>query len=287
MLKLKKSYYILKGEYIFNMIKGQKSKTNNIENLLCPFTDLYITQGANEGTHRGTMGVDVRGIQRGVRYPYYAPCTVRCIRTYPENGQVMWQSTSNVRCANGYIGIVTFVTAHDDSMDAREGMIVPQGNQLGNMGTKGNATGVHCHIEFATTSNKTWSKNRYGIYMLNSEKDLDEVCFFDNTNILNMTEYLKPKYTSSISTKTQQYVNLPPTITNWAVYDIGVAPIKKNAKAYLKPQKFGGLTYLVYNSHDYGTTKEIQTSNYGRVKIYVANTVATITNTPTYNTGNY
>ena len=270
------------------MIKGQKSKTNNIENLLCPFTDVYITQGANEGSHKGTMAVDIRGIESGVRYPYYAPCTVRCIRTYPESGQVMWQSTSNVRCANGYIGIVTFVTAHDDSMDAKAGMIVPQGNQLGNMGSKGNATGVHCHIEFSTGSDTSWFKNKYGIYMLNNEKDLDAVCFFDDTNILNRGEYLNVKYTSSIPIDNKkQYVNLPPTITSWAVYDIGVSPVKKNAKAYLKPQKFGGLTYLIYKYHDNNTTAEIQTSDYGRVKIYVAGTVAKISNNPIYSNGNY
>ena len=270
------------------MRKGQKSVTNNIENLLCPFTDLYITQGANEGTHRGTEAVDVRGIQSGVRYPYYAPCTVRCIRTYPESGQVMWQSTSNVRCANGYIGIVTFVTAHDDSMDARAGMIVPQGNQLGNMGSKGNATGVHCHIEFATTDDTTWFRNQYGIYRLNNEQDLDAVCFFDDTNILNRKEYLKPIYTSSIEQmENNKYVNLSPVINRWAVYDIGVAPIKRNAKAYLNPQKFGGLTYLFYKYHDNNTTVEIQTGDYGRVKIYIANTVATITSSPEYTRGTY
>ena len=270
------------------MIKGQKSVTDNIENLLCPFTDLYITQGAGEGSHRGTMAVDVRGINSGVRYPYYAPCTLRCIKTYPESGQVMWQSTSNVRCANGYIGIVTLMTAHDDSMDAREGMIVPQGNRLGNMGSKGNATGVHCHIEFSLGSDTTWFRNRYGIYMFNNERDLDAVCFFDDTNILNRQEYLKPIYTSSIQPSVKkQYVNLPPIITNWAVYDVGVSPVKKNAKAYLKPQKFGGLTYLIYNYHDYNTTAEIQTSDYGRVKIYIANTVAEITDNPNYKYGNY
>lgn len=270
------------------MLKNQKSKTDGIENLLCPFTDMYITQGAGEGSHRGTMAVDVRGIESGVKYPYYAPCTLRCIRTYPESGQVMWQSTTNVRCANGYIGIVTLMTAHDDSMDAKEGQIVLQGAQLGNMGSKGNATGVHCHIEFSTGSDTSWFKNGYGIYMFNNEKDLDAVCFFDNTNILNRQEYLKVKYTSSIETGVKkQYVNLPPTITNWAIYDIGVSPVKKNAKAYLRPQKFGGLTYLIYGYHDYNTTVEIQTSDYGRVKIYVAGTVAKINNQPMYKSGNY
>ena len=63
------------------MLKNQKSKTNGIENFLCPFTDMYITQGAGEGTHKGTMAVDVRGNNSGKKYAYYAPCSLKCIRT--------------------------------------------------------------------------------------------------------------------------------------------------------------------------------------------------------------
>lgn len=269
--------------------KNETSVTNGIENFLCPFTDLYITQGAGEGTHKGTFAVDVRGAKSGVKYPYYAPCTVKCIRTYPESGQVMWQSTSKVRCANGYEGIVTFMTAHDDTMDAKSGQIVKQGTQLGNMGTKGNSTGVHCHIEIETGADTTWFKNNYGIYMFNNEKDLDEVCFFDNTNILNRKNLLKPKYTNSVTPEptTKKYVNLPPSISSWAVYDLSVSPVKKNAKAHLNPKKFGGLSYLIYNFRDNNTTVEIETLDYGRVKIYILDTVAEFTDTPKYKSGNY
>ncbi len=270
------------------MLKGQKSKIDNIENVLCPFTDLYITQGAGEGTHKGTMSIDVRGKKSGERYPYYAPCTVKCLKTYPESGQVMWQSTSKVRCANGYIGIITFMTAHDDTMDAKIGQVVSQGAKLGNMGTKGNSTGVHCHIEFSTSSNTTWQKNSFGIYSFQNEQDLDSICFFDDTNILNRKEYLKPKYTNSITPNQEnKYINLPPTVESWAVYDISVSPIKKNAKAYLNPKKFGGLTYLIYDYHDNNTTVEIETKDYGKVKIYISDTVGEITNTPKYKTGSY
>lgn len=167
------------------MLKNQKSVRNSIEDFLCPFTDIYITQGSNGSySHKGIMANDVRGLQAGVRYPYYAPCTVKCLRTYPESGQVMWQSTNKVRFANGRIDYATFMTVHDDTMDAKVGMIVPQGNQLGNMGTKGNATGVHCHIEISQSADTSWTKNQYGIYHFNNEYDLDDCYFVDNTNII-------------------------------------------------------------------------------------------------------
>lgn len=182
------------------MKKGQKSVTNGVENFLCPVTDMYVTQGAGGSySHKGTMAVDIRGLESGVRYAYYAPCTVKCLRTYSSSGQVMWQSTGKVRCANGYIGVVTFVTCHDDTMDAYPGLVVSQGSQLGNMGTKGNATGVHVHFQGAETADTTWTKNSYGIYYFpHGEKDIDELCFFDDTNIMNCPS-LRPIYISSLN----------------------------------------------------------------------------------------
>lgn len=82
------------------MIKGQKSIRNGIEDFLCPFTDMYITQGSGGNfSHKGIMANDVRGKQSGIRYPYYAPCKVKCIKTYSSSGQVMWQSVNKVRFA--------------------------------------------------------------------------------------------------------------------------------------------------------------------------------------------
>ena len=168
------------------MYKGQKSIRGGIEDFLCPFTDMYITQGSNsEFSHKGIMANDVRGIESGVRYPYYAPCTCKCIKVYSESGQSMWQSINKVRFANGNIDFATFMIAHDDSQDCYVGQVVEQGLQLGNMGTKGNATGVHCHIQTEQGSDISWYKNKYGIYQFNNEVDLDDMYFVDNTNILN------------------------------------------------------------------------------------------------------
>lgn len=168
------------------MQKGQKSIRNGIEDFLCPFTDMYISQGSNgKYSHRGIMANDVRGLQAGIRYPYYAPCKVKCLRVYPESGQVMWQSVNKVRFANGRVDYATFMTVHDNTMDAKVGMIVEQGSQLGNMGTKGNATGVHCHIEVSQSADTSWTKNKYGIYHFNNEYDLDDCYFVDNTNIIH------------------------------------------------------------------------------------------------------
>lgn len=277
------------------MFKGQTSRRGGIQDFLCPFTDMYITQGANGSfSHKGTMANDVRGRESGVRYPYYAPCDVKCIWVYPNSGQACWQSLEKVRFANGNINYATFMTCHDDSFDAYivKGLIRRQGEQIGNMGTKGNATGVHCHIEIAqhlyTMAN--WHKNGYGIWCFDNESDTDESYFIDNTNIIEgmggnwkTTDKVPVNETGS----GRNYVNLPPSINKWNVYDINVAPVKENAKGSLNPKKFGGLSYYVYEYKDNGTTAVIQTQNFGRCKIYIKDTVATITiDSYNYNCGN-
>ena len=167
------------------MNKNQKSVRGGVQDFLCPFTDMYITQGSNGAySHRGIMANDVRGANAGVRYPYYAPCDCKCLQVYSQSGQSMWQSTQKVRFANGRIDYATFMICHDDSQDCHVGQVVSQGSQLGNMGTKGNATGVHCHIQISQSNDTSWYKNGYGIYKFNNEYDLDDCYFVDNTNII-------------------------------------------------------------------------------------------------------
>lgn len=177
------------------MRAGQKSVRASIEDFLCPFTDMYITQGARGNfSHKGTCSNDVRGLYPNVRYDYYAPCTVKCLRLYPETGQSMWQSVNKVRFANGRIDYATFMLAHDDNLynNAWVGKVVTQGDKLGTMGTKGVATGVHCHIQISQSKDEAWIKKAsfyydgktYPIYGFNNEYDPDYCYFVDNTNII-------------------------------------------------------------------------------------------------------
>ena len=172
------------------MKKGQTSTRAGIQDFLCPFTDMNITQGSNYGTHAGTMANDVASGTEGYKAPYYAPCDCKLIWSDPANGQGMWQSLSKVRFANGNIAYATFITAHDNTFDAAVGQVVKQGQQLGNMGDKagngGYTKGVHCHIEIAqnkyTISN--WQKNSHDIYCFPKEYDTDASYFMDGTNII-------------------------------------------------------------------------------------------------------
>ena len=167
------------------MQRFQTSRRGGIQDFLCPFTDMYITQGSNnKPSHMGIMANDVRGIEKGKRYFIFAPCDIKCIKTYRESGQAMWQSLEKVRFANGRIDYATIMVAHDNTMDCYPNLVIKQGNSFFQMGDKGNATGVHTHIQISQSKDTSWYKNRYGVYQFNNEYDLDDCYFMDNTNIL-------------------------------------------------------------------------------------------------------
>lgn len=263
------------------MIKGQKSVRGGIQDFLCPFTDMYITQGANGAfSHKGTMANDVRGLQSGVRYPYYAPCDVKCIWIYPNSGQACWQSLEKVRFANGNIDYATFMTCHDDSFDAYVGLVRRQGEQIGNMGKQGNASGVHCHIEISQTkcSMSSWHKNKYGIWCFDNESDTDDSYFVDNTNIINGMGG-SWKHTTDVPVESNKFINVPEWIEERNIYDSNF-----NQFTTIKPKKFDGLSYKVFSIQ--GEFAEIETVNFGRCFIKITESTP-ITETPTYEHGKY
>lgn len=193
------------------MKKNQTSKSNGRENFLCPFTDVYITQDRGVGSHKGTKAYDIRGKKSGVKYPYYAPCTCKLIWCDKSNGQGLWQSTSKVNFANGRVDYATFMTAHDETFDAKIGQKVPQGHQLGNMGSKAGggakSTGVHCHIEIAQTKYtiSNWHKNKYGIWCFPKEYSMEDSCYMNDTTIIKGLNK-KWKYIPKEKPKAEYYI---------------------------------------------------------------------------------
>lgn len=264
------------------MYRGQKSVRGGIEDFLCPFENFYLTCGPNESSaHMGTMAIDVRGSERGAREDYFVPATSRCVWTYPSNGQAMWQTVAPVRCPNGYVGIVTYLTCHDDTFNAYVGLELPQGGQLGTMGTKsanGDVTGVHCHIECSQSDDTSWRKNGYGNYCFSTETDPEDVFFMDNTNIINGIGNWRT--TADVPVSDNKFINIPPSIEERNVYKIDT----KEQFATLKPAKFGGLTYKIY-SRD-GEYAEIETRDFGNCYVKVTD-MTPITDTPQYEHGNY
>ena len=266
------------------MYKGQTSKRGGIQDFLCPFTDMYITQGSNGAySHQGIMANDVRGLQPGVRYAYYAPCDCKCVKTFPSGGGSMWQSLDKVRFSNGRIDYATFIIYHDNSFDAYVGQTISQGTQIGNMGNKGNATGVHCHIEISQSNDTAFYPNKYGVYTMNNEYDTDDCYFVDNTNIMNCS-FANWKYLKDVPVADVSYINLPPDkIDERYIYDVNT---KQKLPNTLKVKKFGGLTYKILAFVDDGYYAKIPSVDFGEVLVRVTEATP-ITNVPVYEHGNY
>jgi hypothetical protein len=266
------------------MYAGQKSVRGGIQDFLCPFTSMYITQGSNgQFSHMGTMANDVRGAEPGVRYPIYAPCDCRCVRTYSSSGQAMWQSLEPVRFRNERIAIATWMTCHDDTFDAYVGQVLRQGDQMANMGTKGFATGVHTHIQISQSDDTSWYMNQYGVYQFNNEYDTDDCYFVDNTEIL---EGMGGNWgvTSDVPVYENEYINFPPEqIDERYIYDVNT---KEKLPNTLKVRKFGGLSYIILGYVDDGYFARIPSVDFGEVLVRITDATP-ITNSPMYEHGNY
>lgn len=176
------------------MHKGQKASKDGVQYFLCPFTDMYITQGSNSAfSHNKIMANDVIGVKSGERYPYYAPCDIKCLKLYKDSGQSMWQSLKPVIFANGRVDYATIMIAHDNNLTAKVGDVKSQGDYWGSMGDKGVGTGIHCHIQISQSNDTSWIKRSeytlygktYPIYGFNNEYDLDDCYYVNDTNILN------------------------------------------------------------------------------------------------------
>lgn len=244
-----------------------------------PMPTMTVTQGYDIGTHKGAYALDLAGEDTGIDW-VLAPFTGTIKKVASESyGNWYWfESNEEVLCANGEVTKLVAMFGHDNKMRHNVGDVIKQGEPLCAEGTSGNATGNHCHFELGKGSYVgMWYQNEYGVWTLyNKVRPNEYLCVPDNYVIKNdggytwkkESEVQEPQTVNEVSPITQKLF-LPATATSWAVYDLTVAPIKKNAKGNLNPAKFDGLEYdiLGWSQPDVAI---IQTRDFGKVQIYVA-----------------
>ena len=173
------------------MKKGQTSVRGGVQDALCPFTVLNITQGANVGSHKGTEAIDITNGDTS-RAPYYAPVDLKVARIISTSNTVLWHSLKPVRLANGKVTNITIATAHDNTINFGVGFVVKQGLQMGNMGDAGIGSGVHAHIEQGyghqtemphTGHYFTLGGKSYPVYGLKDQIAFEHAYFMDGTTI--------------------------------------------------------------------------------------------------------
>ena len=160
------------------------------EKLKCPFKKMAIIQYDGEDfSHKGSDAWDISTGTAGVKDPYFAPCDLVCKEVEKSSASVWWQSKNKVQFADGTKDYMTLMVVHDNTINQYVGMKINQGVQIGNMGTGGGATGVHCHIEVAKGKYKgKYYKNEYGVYCLFNTCKFYEAFFMDNVEIVGYSK---------------------------------------------------------------------------------------------------
>ena len=188
------------------MKKGQTLKTlDGIECVLFPMEYMNITQGVNGSfSHKGDMALDLAGKDTGID-PIFMPCTMKVVWKDPKIGGVLYESTAKVHMADGTEDYIHMLTLHDNKIsDLAMNKTFKQGQETGDEGTAGRATGNHVHLVFGLGKYKggyPMVQNKYGTWVLPKQKDPREVMFINETIIKEDKGYDFKKYTEESGKK--------------------------------------------------------------------------------------
>ncbi len=212
-----------------------------MEKPIYPCYNMRITQGYGEGTHKDSYAIDDGGKDTGIS-KIRAPFTGIIKKIYPNDANEVWlESVDKVEYPDGTIDYLTVMFAHsNDVSNLFVGKRINQGEDFYSEGTKGNATGNHCHIECGKGkfTDSGWHKNSQGYYSINNAKKPEECLWLTkDINIINNHNYhfKTIEETKKIPTPTtnNNCPNLEPifTCSKTALYGIY---LKQGQKLYVK-----------------------------------------------------
>lgn len=158
-----------------------------MEKPLYPSNYMRITQGYNTGSHIDSFAIDEGGKDQSIS-TLKAPFTGIIKKIYTQDANEIWlESINEVEYPDGTIDYMTIMLAHaNDVSNLFVGKRIEKGEEFYSEGTKGNATGNHCHIEcgkgkFTGTG---WYKNKNDNYSINNGKAPEECLWIDESIII-------------------------------------------------------------------------------------------------------
>lgn len=164
-----------------------------MERPLFPSTYMRITQGYNQGTHKDSFAIDNAGKDSGIS-DIYAPYTGIIKKIYKTDANEVWLESSNkVEYADGTVDYLTMMFAHANNVDNLfVGKLIKKGEAFYKEGTKGNASGNHCHIECGRGkfSSSGWHKNNSGYWSIDNGIKPESCLWIDDSiKILDSNSY--------------------------------------------------------------------------------------------------
>ena len=164
-----------------------------MEKPLYPSSVMRITQGYNVGSHKDSFAIDDAGKDTGISR-LKAPFTGIIKKIYQQDANEVWlESMDQVEYPDGTIDYMTMMFAHsNDVSDLFVGKKINKGEEFYSEGTKGNASGNHCHFECGKGKfvSPGWYKNNSGYYSIYNGKNPEECLWIDpSITILNNNNY--------------------------------------------------------------------------------------------------
>lgn len=164
-----------------------------MEKPLYPSSYMRITQGYMVGSHLDSYAIDEAGKDTGID-EIKAPFTGTIKKIYKTGANEVWlESIDKVEYPDGTVDYMTVLFCHDNNVDDLFiGKVIKQGEIFYQEGTKGNASGNHCHIECAKGkfSQTGWHKNTAGFWSINNGKKPEECLWIDDSiTIINSRGY--------------------------------------------------------------------------------------------------
>ena len=188
-----------------------------MEKAMYPIKTIRITQRDHQGTHADCFATDEAGPDGGIS-SLFAPFTGIIKKIYSKDANEVWlESVEPVLFADGTKDYMTIMFCHDnDVSDLWVGKIIKQGEVFYQEGTRGYATGNHCHFECAKGkfTGTGWHKDAAGYWSINNGKLVTDCLFVDDSyniiqtlglNFRNVKEVEIKKYGTPVARN--EYVN--------------------------------------------------------------------------------
>jgi len=187
-----------------------------------------------------------------------------------------WENINNQRQGFGkYVSIKFDVNAngfkkaflaHMSEIKCFAGKKVNPATIIGVMGSTGNSTGPHTHVEIR-------EYNAAGVLL----RILNPATFMGIPNAIGT--YDSVNYRTVITQPQPQVhipkVTLPGSVKEWRIYPLNKTPVSGHEIGKLKPANFGGLTYEILR-YSQPNVAVIKTRDFGEVQIYVGKDTSAI-----------
>ena len=167
---------------------------SNNEVALFPLEYLYLSTARDPAEHQ-LLAMDFWGwnsLGRVYDCPCYAPFSGSVVYTGNDHNMIYW-SSSPVRCADGSLSDVTLLVAHSDTAPGSVGTSYVQGQLWYHTGNYGQSTGDHLHIE-AAKGHVTWDST--GTH-LDNPSHLYDILFVNDTVLVRPESFNWQTYTPS------------------------------------------------------------------------------------------